>query len=143
MLLFRDNGILYAECKMDLKFPIDLNGKLYKRSDDVSYQEIDVVYNLLKLNANVLVNINGEFKKPDLYWLGNVLLEKDYEISEGLPIDNIEDETVSEAAEFNPAPTEDEDVAEESEDEKDNRNENHGKNRKKRNNNNNNQEGDK
>lgn len=142
MLLFRDKGVLYAECKMNLKFPIELNGKLYERSNEVSYQEIDNVYNLLKLNANVLVNIDGKFKKPDLYWLGNVLLEKNYEISEGLPIDIVEDENVSEAAEFNPA--EDEDVAEEeSEDEKDNRNENHGKNRKKRNNNNNNQEGDK
>lgn len=147
MLLFRDKGVLYAECKMDLKFPIELNGKLYERNDEVSYEEIDNVYNLLKLNARVLVNIDGKFVKPDLYWLGTALLEKNYEISEGLPMDVVGD-VASEAAEFNPTPVVEEEVEEEvveedSEDDKDNRNENHGKNRKKRNNNNNNQEGDK
>lgn len=135
MLLFRDKGVLYVECKMDLKFPIKLNGKLYERNNEVSYQEIDVVYGLLKLNARVLVNIDGKFIKPDLYWLGTALLEKNYEISEGLPIGVVE-VGASEAAEFNPV------VEEVSEDENDNRNENPGKNRKKRNNNNN-QEGDK
>lgn len=145
MLLFRDKGVLYAECKMDLKFPIELNGKLYERNNEVSYQEIDVVYGLLKLNARVLMNIDGKFVKPDLYWLGTALLEKNYEISEGLPMDVVGDVA---AAEFNPTPVVEEEIEEEvveedSEDDKDNRNENHGKNRKKRNNNNSNQEGDK
>lgn len=147
LVLYRENGALYAKSKLDLRFPVEYRGEIYQQNINETYQDIDLIEGLLKLNARVLIELDGKFIKPDLYWLGMTLAKKEYEIVEGLPTSGepmvMEALSADEEVEVEPVSTVDEsdeaideDETEDGGQEKDNQ----GKNRKKRNNN---KEGDK
>lgn len=85
--LYRENGILYAEAKLLMRFPVVHNSVTYaSKKGEVSYEDVDVIHSLLKLNHKVLVNIGVRgFVKPDLLEFGRMLDDKKYNIIDGLP----------------------------------------------------------
>lgn len=140
---YRENGVLYVETKFDLVRPITVCGRKIEKSDQTSFEEVDLIEMLLVANANILIRKEPgeELTKPNLYDFSMALENKKYKVIDKLP------ELVSnDNSEIEEEVEEDIDEVDEQEQftksENFNNNQNQGKNRKKRNNNQN-EEGDK
>lgn len=85
VVIYRENGVLYVEAKMELRFPMVIKGVTYKKQEDVTFEDVDVVYSILERNGRVLIK-NGEiFKRMSLGEFADILTKKDYKLVEGIP----------------------------------------------------------
>lgn len=86
VVIYRENGVLYVEAKMELRFPMVIKGVTYKKQDGITFEDVDVVYSILERNGRILIK-NGEvFKRMSLGEFADILTKKEYKLVENLPV---------------------------------------------------------
>lgn len=89
--LYRENGVYFVESKMELRFPIEINGVVYSKKETETLEDVDLVYAILERNGRVLIKEDDKFKRLTLGEFADILTGKKYTLIDGLPpvYDNI------------------------------------------------------
>lgn len=82
---YRENGVLFVESRMELRFPIVVNGVLHEKKEHESFEDVDLVYALLERNGRVLIKEDDKFKRFSLGEFADIISLKKYKLVEGLP----------------------------------------------------------
>lgn len=83
--LYRENGVYFVESRMELRFPIEVNGVEHVKKDSESFEDVDLVYAILERNGRVLIKDDDTFKRLSLGEFADILTGKNYILVEGLP----------------------------------------------------------
>ena len=61
MVLYRENGVLYVQCLLNLKRDIQYKNQVFKagKKNEEDLVEVDAVYEILRVNGNIRI-FNGE-----------------------------------------------------------------------------------
>lgn len=82
---YRENGVLFVESRMELRFPIVVNGVSHEKKEHESFEDVDLVYALLERNGRVLIKEDDKFKRFSLGEFADIISLKKYKLVEGLP----------------------------------------------------------
>ena len=82
---YRENGVLFVESRMDLRFPIVINGVSHTNKEHESFEDVDLVYALLERNGRILIKDEDRFKRFSLGEFADIISLKKYNLVEGLP----------------------------------------------------------
>lgn len=83
LVLYRENGVLFAQCLLNLKRDIQYKNQVFKagkKNDDLV--EVDAVYEILRVNGNIKI-FNGEkYIKLNLGQFSHIILNNKYLVEE-------------------------------------------------------------
>ena len=83
MVLYRENGVLYVQCLLNLKRDIQYKNQVFKagkKNEDLI--EVDAVYEILRVNGNIKI-FNGEkYVKLNLGQFSHLILNNKYLVEE-------------------------------------------------------------
>ena len=83
LVLYRENGVLFAQCLLNLKRDIQYKNQVFKagkKNEDLV--EVDAVYELLRVNGNIKI-FNGEkYIKLNLGQFSHLILNNKYLVEE-------------------------------------------------------------
>lgn len=83
LVLYRENGVLFAQCLLNLKRDIQYKNQVFKagkKNEDLV--EVDAVYEILRVNGNIKI-FNGErYVKLNLGQFSHLILNNKYLVEE-------------------------------------------------------------
>lgn len=83
LVLYRENGVLFAQCLLNLKRDIQYKNQVFKagkKNEDLV--EVDAVYEILRVNGNIKI-FNGEkYVKLNLGQFSHIILNNKYLVEE-------------------------------------------------------------
>ena len=83
LMLYRENGVLFAQCLLNLKRDIQYKNQVFKagkKNEDLV--EVDAVYEILRVNGNIKI-FNGEkYVKLNLGQFSHLILNNKYLVEE-------------------------------------------------------------
>lgn len=83
LVLYRENGVLFAQCLLNLKRDIQYKNQVFKagkKNEDLV--EVDAVYEILRVNGNIKI-FNGEkYIKLNLGQFSHLILNNKYLVEE-------------------------------------------------------------
>ena len=83
LVLYRENGVLFAQCLLNLKRDIQYKSQVFKagkKNEDLV--EVDAVYEILRVNGNIKI-FNGEkYVKLNLGQFSHIILNNKYLVEE-------------------------------------------------------------
>ena len=83
LVLYRENGVLFAQCLLNLKRDIQYKNQVFKagkKNEDLV--EVDAVYEILRINGNIKI-FNGEkYVRLNLGQFSHLILNNKYLVEE-------------------------------------------------------------
>ena len=83
LVLYRENGVLFTQCLLNLKRDIQYKNQVFKagkKNEDLV--EVDAVYEILRVNGNIKI-FNGEkYVKLNLGQFSHLILNNNYLVEE-------------------------------------------------------------
>ena len=83
LVLYRENGVLFTQCLLNLKRDIQYKNQVFKagkKNEDLV--EVDAVYEILRVNGNIKI-FNGErYVKLNLGQFSHIILNNKYLVEE-------------------------------------------------------------
>lgn len=83
LVLYRENGVLFAQCLLNLKRDIQYKNQVFKAGkQNEDLVEVDAVYEILRVNGNIKI-FNGEkYVKLNLGQFSHIILNNKYLVEE-------------------------------------------------------------
>ena len=84
LVLYRENGVLYVQCLLNLKRDIQYKNQVFKagKKNEEDLVEVDAVYEILRVNGNIKI-FNGEkYVKLNLGQFSHIILNNKYIVEE-------------------------------------------------------------
>lgn len=84
LVLYRENGILFAQCLLNLKRDIQYKNQVFKadKKNNEDLVEVNAVYEILRVNGNIKI-FNGEkYVKLNLGQFSHIILNNKYLVEE-------------------------------------------------------------
>lgn len=83
LVLYRENGVLFAQCLLNLKRDIQYKNQVFKvGKNKEDLVEVDAVYEILRVNGNIKI-FNGEkYVKLNLGQFSHLILNNKYLVEE-------------------------------------------------------------
>jgi hypothetical protein len=83
LVLYRENGVLFAQCLLNLKRDIQYKNQVFKAGKkDEDLVEVDAVYEILRVNGNIKIFNGDKYVKLNLGQFSHLILNNKYLVEE-------------------------------------------------------------
>lgn len=84
LILYRENGVLFAQCLLNLKRDIQYKNQIFKagKKNEEDLIEVDAVYEMLRVNGNIKIFNGDKYIKLNLGQFSHLVLNNKYLIEE-------------------------------------------------------------
>ena len=124
LTLYRENGVLFAQCLLNLKRDIQYKNQVFKadKKNVKELIEVDAVYEILRVNGNIKIFNGQKYVKLNLGQFSHLILNNKYLVEE---IVEVKEEPKKVVEEVKPIVEPKEEVVEEEPKENDNKKKRH------------------